>query len=192
LRSLLALLATLLVGTALGLAATRWTASNRQGFSAEQAGPWIAWPKAGTSEAEPYARAFQARTGYVPLGGGDGVALFALSDSEGRPLEGDCAYDVGGAVPAARFWTLEAFSPKGRPVAGPLGRFGFTSAEVMHDAAGHFMVAVSPQVRPGNWLQVTTHGRFVLVLRLYETVLSASAFSLEADALPAITRGACR
>jgi hypothetical protein len=192
LRSLLALLATLIIGTALGLAGTRWATANLHGFRAEQAGPWMAWPKAGTSEAEPYARAFQARTGYVPLGGGNGIALFAQNDSSGQPLEGRCSYDVGGAVPAARFWTLEAFSPEGRPVIGPLGRAGFTSAEVMRDEASRFLVAVSPQVRPGNWLQVATAGRFVLVLRLYETVLSASAFSLDADALPAITRGACR
>jgi hypothetical protein len=192
LRSLLALLATLVIGTALGLAATRWAAANRHGFSAEQAGPWLAWPRAGTSEAEPYARAFQARTGYVALGGGNGIALFAFSDSAGQPLEGACSYEVGGVVPAARFWTLEAFSPEGRPVAGPLGRLGFTSAEVMRDEASRFSVAVSPQVQPGNWLQVATGGRFVLVLRLYETVLSASAFSLDAEALPAITKGACR
>lgn len=190
-RSLLALLVTLIVGTALGLAATRWSAANRQGFGAEQAGPWMAWPTAGTSEAEPYARAFQARTGYVPLGGGNGIALFALSDSQEQPLKGACSYDVGGVVPAARFWTLEAFSPTGRPIEGALGRLGFTSAEVMHDENGRFTVAVSPTVRPGNWLQIATHGRFVLVLRLYETVLSASAFSLEADALPTITRVSC-
>jgi hypothetical protein len=181
----------LVIGSALGLAATRWAATNQQGFRAEQAGAWMAWPKAGTSQAEPYARAFQARTGYVPLAGGDGVALFARTDDEGRPLEGRCSYRVGGVVPIARFWTLEAFSPEGRPVAGPLGRLGFTSGELMRDGQNRFTIAISSQVRPGNWLQVATEGRLVLVLRLYETVLSASAFSLETDTLPQIVRESC-
>ena len=58
-------------GVALGLAATFFSVERSQNlgqgaglwFGAVKAGPWTGWPKTGTRDADPYARALFARTG---------------------------------------------------------------------------------------------------------------------------------
>ena len=66
-------------------------------------GSWTAWPKTGTVDADPYARAAIARIGRLPIALGDGVSFTALSDDNGRLLDGRCDVDArrhhaGGAV----------------------------------------------------------------------------------------------
>lgn len=190
-RTILAFLFCLTAGTACGLALTWWASDRAHGLGAEQAGAWRAWPREGTPDADPYSRAVQARSGVVPLGPGEGVALFAGSDSDGRPLDGRCRYRVAGTTPTARYWTLDAFSPRGRAVAGMLGRVGFTSQEILRHEDGSFAIILAPDVQPGNWLQIAATGPFVLVLRLYETAMTANAFTLEEKDLPRIDREAC-
>lgn len=56
---------------------------------------------------------------------------------------------------------------------------------------GSYVVPVSAQARPGNWLPAPAQGRFSITARLYNpepSVLAAPA----AVALPAIERGTCR
>ena len=76
-------------------------------------GAWKAWPKTGTADIDPYARAAVARSGELPIGSGDGVAFLARSDEKGRPLDGRCDIAVSGITPAARFWTLTLYDTQG-------------------------------------------------------------------------------
>ena len=97
-------------GVALGLAATFVSVERSQNlgqgaglwFGAVKAGPWTGWPKTGTRDADPYARAFFARTGETPLGITEGLSFIARQDSRGAWLEPRCDYLVSGAVPPAR------------------------------------------------------------------------------------------
>ncbi len=191
LRPFIAFFLCLIVGTAAGLAATYFAVTRPHGLGRQQIGVWQAWPLAGTADAEPYGLAVQARDGYLPLGPGEGVALFADTDQDGRALDGACRYHVAGRTPNARYWTLEVFTPDGVPLRGALGRSGFTSAEVVRDEEGRFDIALDREAAPGNWLQIATPGPFVLVLCLYDTVLGASAFALDPQALPGLTREGC-
>ena len=55
-------------------------------FGALTIGAWTAWPKTGSVDIDPYARAIIARSGELPIGTGDGVAFYARTDDAGQPL----------------------------------------------------------------------------------------------------------
>ena len=107
--------------------------------------------------------------GDLPIGQGDGVAFLATSDDKKKPLDGRCDVVVSGVTPAARFWTLTLYDPKGRLVANSLQRYGFTSQEIIRGSDGAFEVRIAARSRAGNWLPTGGIERYGLVLRLYDT-----------------------
>ena len=188
---LLRALIVVVLGIVLGLAITAVSVTSGTSFGAAHSGPWVAFPRSGSPEIDPYARAIAARTGEVPLGNGEGITFVAAKDSSGAALSASCSYVVAGQTPQARFWTLTLFTPQGALVANPANRTGFTSSEILRAQDGSFEIAVSPNARPGNWLPTGDAARFVLVLNLLDTNVSATPASLEALPMPAIKREAC-
>ncbi len=189
-----------LIGLGLGLGSTYYAVERGQDkgfgagliFGAVKAGPWTGWPKSGSRDADPYARALFARNGETPLGLTEGLGFLARADASGKPLSPSCDYVVKGSIPAARFWTLSALSSQGRPLPAISARNGFTSSEILRDVEGGFEIKVSASAQPGNWLEVPTDQPLVLMLRLYDTALSANPFSVTASAMPSITKEGCR
>ena len=180
-----------LAGIGLGLLATWLSIEKGRGFGAVHAGPWIGWPRAGTPNADPYARAAMSRTGEVPLGLAEGLTFLARKDSAGEQLQGSCHYTIAPPVPPARYWTLSLATPEGKAISTDFSRTGLTSSEIVRSSANKFTISVSATVEPGNWLPAITRKPFVLVLRLYDTPASAAANALKAGDMPKITRGAC-
>jgi hypothetical protein len=190
-RLLLGIVFALFVAAVVGLGAT-WLALTRgTAFGAVTLGSWQAWPKTGTADIDPYARAVVARTGVLPIGSGDGVAFFARADDKRRPFDGRCEALLSGTTPAARFWTLTLYDPEGRLVANSAGRYGFTSQEIVRRADGSFDIVVAPRARPGNWLPTGGIERYVLVLRLYDTPVGAATRTVREAPMPAIETRAC-
>jgi hypothetical protein len=181
----------LLVGAWLGLTWTYFSIAKGFGFGAAQAGVWTAWPKSGSAEADPYARAVVARTGEVPLGQAEGISFLADRDEDGQPLSAQCAYRVSGFVPPARYWTMTLLSPNGWLVENAAKRYGLTSAEIFRRHDGQFEIFVSRTVRAGNWLPTGAPGRFMLMFRLYDTSVSATASGLDKASMPQVTREQC-
>ena len=71
-------------------------------------------------------------------------------------------------------------------------REGFTSTEVLRERDGSFVIALAPDVQPGNWLpSPRASGPLRLALRLYDTPVAASVGNLDREALPAIARIGC-
>lgn len=178
-------------GIALGLWLTFVAVDRGFGFGAVQAGPWTFVPRAGAPDADPYARATYARSGEIPLGIADGLTFLGRRDSRGAKLNPACEYRVAGPLPVARFWTLSVMRPDGRPFVAASGRAGFTSSELLRDAAGDFTIVLARNARPGNWLQLPPDGGFVVMLRLYDTAAGATISSVNATAVPRIEKGAC-
>ena len=158
-------------------------------FGTVTIGNWTAWPNSGSPDADPYSLARLARTGEVPLGAGEGLAFFAEVDSDGEPLDLACRYRLSGQTPAARLWTLVAYDGDGRLIPNAAQRQGFHSREILRRSDGSFDIAIAPDVQSGNWLPITGEGRFVLVLRLYDTPLTTGG--AEDATMPAVTREAC-
>ncbi len=182
---------TLLLAAAVGLGATWLTLTRGVAFGALTIGAWTSWPKSGSIDIDPYARAIIARTGELPVGAGDGVAFYAHTDDVGSPLDGRCTYLISGITPAARYWTLTLYDPHGRLVANTLDRHGFTSTEIVREANGRFTVNVGPRARAGNWLPSGGVEQFVLVWRLYDTPIGVAQVTTKEGPMPAVTRKSC-
>ncbi len=180
----------LLVGLAGGLFATWHILSASKPPGAIKYGSWVVWPAAGSSNPDPYSLAYFARRGDIPLAPVEGLAFFASRDSDDAVLEGRCTYEITGAFPPARAWTLFVFQADGRVISSPAGRPGFTSVEtILEGAVTRIALSASPQT--GNWLQIPPAGQFILALRFYDTPLSAVASVLDDARLPALRRVGC-
>ncbi len=182
---------TLVLAAAIGLGATWLTLTRGIAFGSLTIGAWTAWPKSGSVDIDPYARATIARTGELPIGAGDGVAFYAHTDDSGNPFDGRCTYVASGMTPAARYWTLTLYDPQGRLVANTVDRHGFTSAEIVREADGHFVINVGPRARPGNWLPSGGGEHFVMVWRLYDTPIGVASLTTKEGPMPAVVRKSC-
>ena len=190
-RLLLGTLFALTVAALVGLGSTYFALSRGAAFGALSIGSWTAWPRTGTIDADPYARATIARTGQLPMALGDGVSFSASADDSGRTLDGRCNVIVSGITPAARFWTLTLYDNRGRLVANSLQRYGFTSQEIIRGADGSFEVRVASRSRAGNWLPTGGIERYELVLRFYDTAIGVATRASREVPMPAIKTGDC-
>ena len=190
-RLLIGLLFSFAVAAIFGLGLTQYALTRGTAFGAITIGAWTAWPKTGTADIDPYARAAIARSGELPIGSGDGVAFFASTDDAGRPLDGRCTVTLAGTTPAARFWTVTLYDLDGRLVPNAADRYGFTSQEIARRADGSFEIVLAPRARPGNWLPTGGIDRYVVVLRLYDTPVGVATRTAKDAPMPAVTAGAC-
>jgi hypothetical protein len=191
-RLLLGFLLTLAVAATIGLGTTWIAVTQGAAYGGITIGAWTAWPKVGTPEIDPYARAMIARSGELPIGSGDGVAFSARADDAARPLDGRCEVAIAGITPQARYWTITLYDLAGRLVANSIARYGFTSQEIVRRADGVFEVTASPRARPGNWLPTAAIERYVLVLRLYDTPVGVATRTGRDAPMPSIVRGQCQ
>ena len=190
-RLLLGSLITFLIAAAVGLGATWLTLTRGVAFGSLTIGAWTAWPKSGSVDIDPYARANIARTGELPTGMGDGVAFFARGDDAKNAFDGRCTFLVSGMTPAARYWTITLYDPEGKLVANAIDRHSFTSDEVVRGNNGSFAITVAPLARPGNWLPTGGVDKFVLVLRLYDTPIGVSTGTTKEGPMPSVVRKGC-
>ena len=190
-RFLAGSLIALLLALVIGFGTTLLTLSHGPAFGSFRYGAWTAWPRSGTAGIDPYALAFIARTGQLPIGSGDGLVFFASADDSGRSLDGRCDIVVSGTTPQARYWTLSLYDREGNVVGNTLNRHGFTSQEVVRHADGRFDIVIGPRARAGNWLPSGGVRRYMLVLRLYDSPLNLGSRTNREVALPAIARKEC-
>jgi len=181
----------LILASAIGLGSTYMTATKGTEIGTLKIGAWTARPKTGTADVDPYSRAIIVRSGELPVGTGDGVAFTATTDDRNKPLDGRCDVVVSGVTPAARFWTLTLYDPKGQLVANTLQRYGFTSQEVIRGADGQFEVRVTSRARSGNWLPTGGIERYVLMLRLYDAPVGVATRTQRDAPMPSVATGEC-
>ncbi|MET0968590.1 MAG: DUF1214 domain-containing protein [Tardiphaga sp.] len=190
-RLIVLILLALAIATAVGLGLTWTTATRGTDLGTLTIGAWTARPRTGSSEIDPYARAAIARSGDLPIGTGDGITFTATTDDSNKPLDGRCDVVVSGVTPAARFWTLTLYDPRGRLVANTLQRYGFTSQEVVRNADGAFQVRIASRARAGNWLPTSAIDRYVLSLRLYDTPVGVATRTQKDAPMPSIATAGC-
>ena len=190
-RLLLGSLFALAVAAVVGLGATYLALTRGAAFGALSIGSWTAWPKTGTVEADPYARAEISRSGRLPIALGDGVSFTAQTDDNGKLLDGRCDVILSGVTPAARYWTLSLYNMNGELVANSVSRYGFTSQEIVRNADGSFEIAVGPRANPGNWLPTGGVERYGLVLRFYDTAVGVSTRAGREVPMPSVSTRGC-
>jgi hypothetical protein len=190
LRSVLIVVLIAAAGLALGLWTAYLTVRSPAPVDAITLGPWQAWPNAGTVDVDPYSRARLSRTGEIPLGSGEGLALLAQTDEAGEPLTSRCGYRISGQTPPARLWTLAVESVDGRVVPERNGIAALGSDVLLRSADGSFDIALSPTPQPGNWISTVQAARFRVVVRLYDTTIRNNT-ALTTLAMPRIQRESC-
>ena len=190
-RFLIGLIFALAVAAAVGLGATLFTLTRGVAFGAFTIGAWTAFPRNGTADIDPYARATVARSGALPIGSGDGIAFFTAKDDKGQALDGRCDVVISGKTPQARFWTLTLYDADGRLIGNALNRHGFTSQEVVRKTDGTFEIIIAPRARSGNWLPTGNVERYNLALRLYDTPVGVATRTGRETPMPAILTGSC-
>jgi hypothetical protein len=179
------------VGLGGGVGLSELSLANGGFFGATSIGPWRVSTKAGAVDADPYTRAALERSGEIPIALGEGLQFVARVDDKGSPLRAACSYIVGTHTPAARYWTLSLVDRHGFPVENPARRYGFRSSEILRAGDQSFEIAVSADAHSGNWLPIGAGGNFALVLRLYDSPLSATAAGIEKAAMPNIAIERC-
>lgn len=161
------------------------------GFGSIALGPWVAFPNAQTADTDPYAKAHRARTGKLLYGGAEGLQFIAARDDSGQMLTTACAYDISGATPQARFWTLYPATTGDVPLRATSDLPGALNAwTVLRKPDTSFVIHVSSSARPGNWLAVPRVGAFRLVLTLLDTPAAGSSGVIDL-AMPKIVRTGC-
>ena len=98
-----------LVLAAIGLGATWFTLTRGVAFGSLTIGAWTAWPKSGSVDIDPYARASIARTGELPIGRAT-ASPFTRTRRSGDVSTG-ADFLISGMTPAARYWTLTLYDP---------------------------------------------------------------------------------
>ncbi|MGU3492717.1 DUF1214 domain-containing protein [Xanthobacteraceae bacterium A53D] len=187
----LPLAAAFVVATGLGLGLTWMAVTTSRGMDTVRAGAWEGWPRAGTTQADPYARAFIARSAELPLELADGLMFLARQDSDGKPLDGRCDIRISGKLPQARLWTLTVMDGKGHLIENDAQRHGFTSSEPVYTPAGDMDVVLSPRARPGNWVPSGGRAEVQVALRLYDAPFSFASSTVDAGLLPRIATVSC-
>ena len=178
------------VALSVGFGASYYALTDGRLIAAVRIGPWAAWPDVGQPLPNPYTRAFLARTGTLQLGYAEGIQFTAYTDSEGRALSGRCEYAIGGFVPGASFWTLEATDLDGANIAASKDLMVLHSERIARSGDGALFASVSPRLAPGNWLPIEHDDAFALQLTLYDaTVFSGGNTSVEH--MPSIARVQC-
>lgn len=175
-----------------GIASVWYALNTNRSFGAISYGVWIAYPDAGTPDADPYSTARRARDAELSLGQAEGLPFYAKTDSEGRTLSGLCNYRLDGNVPAARFWTLHAADLALNPIeAPPLRNSALHSRQLLRAADNAFTIRMGPDAAAGNWISVSSSSAVVFVLTLYDTPIATTVTSEGSD-FPAIVRMNCR
>jgi len=181
----------LAVAAVVGLGLTYYSLTHGAAFGGLTIDSWTAWPKSGTTDADPYARASIARSGRLPTAMGDGVSFTLTSDDDGKILDGRCEVVLSGVTPTARFWTLTLYNPDGGLVANSTNRYGFTSQEIVRRSDGAFEIVVAPRAKSGNWLPTGGVERYELVLRLYDTAVGVSTKAGREVPMPDVATRSC-
>jgi len=194
LRTLTAIALVLILASLLGISSAYLVIEREQPLDAVTIGPWHAYPKAGTAEADPYSVAIYTRGAVIPLASGEGLALVARVDSAGHQLDPTCVYRIAGQTPSARLWTLTAVDGHGDLVETLPGRVHLASQNLLRAPDGTFEITAARAPHSGNWLPLAAKAsasdglRFVL--RLYDAPVTTGA-ALDGVSMPVIERTGC-
>lgn len=172
----------------LGFATAHYAIESGTRFVTRQAGPWKQWTMLGRSDADPYARAYMARKGLVPVAATVEQAYFADSDSAGGWLNTSCEYRVVVGHAKGGWWSIAAYSKKGMLVANAADRYAFNVDTAMPEVDGRAVVTLARDARPGNWLPIGGSGPVTVVL----SVQPSPEQEKSGLALPEIERIGCR
>lgn len=187
----IAFCATVMTG---GLLSSCYAVNTGTALTTQTLGPWVTWIAAGQPGTDPYTRAHYAALGALPLNSETSQLYTAKTDSDGRRLHSSCDYAIEGHAIASYWWSVSVFDDAGRLIANPAERFSFTSDTMGLRADGSFVVSLSRDARPENWLPTGGAGRLAVTLQVLDLGVRAVARDDDSveKSLPVIRRISCK
>lgn len=178
-------------GVVAGVLATRPIVGAIVERTAIHAGPWRTNVATGSADASLYERAAIAVAGLYALSKDETVYYTAFTDSAGAPLDGRCDYRLIGLPLPSRWWSLTLYGDDHYLVENAARVYSRHAGNLELGPDGGYVVPVSAQPQPRNWLPAPAAGGFSITARLYNP--DPRIFrDLARVGLPAIERGACR
>jgi hypothetical protein len=162
----LKILATFVIGVALGLFATWFFVFRGAMPGGVSDGPWKTNLSVGSASGDMATRASVAVHGLLALNRSETVYYTAVSDTGGEALDGRCDYLIAGRDPAARWWSITAYAEDDFLIPNPQNRYSISKNSVLHEAGGGFTASVSRKPTGNNVIPVAD-APFSLTLRLY-------------------------
>ena len=188
-RTALKVVAVLVIGTLLGLAAT-WATVVRGTMGGNVSdGPWHTSLYAGSREGSAYLRASIALHGLLALNRHETIYYTAATDSDGEALRGNCIYQLEGRDPPARWWSITAYGADDFLIPNAAERYSVSMNSVARRADGSFTATLSKGQGGANWIPVAD-GPFNVSIRLYNPQDAVAADPVHV-ALPAIRKASC-
>lgn len=179
------------LGLLLGLSATALLLAQGGMSGGVSAGPWRTNLASGSPDADMYTRAVVARRGLLALSREETMYYTATTDSEGRPLTGNCDYRLRGNDLAARWWSITVYGSDSFLIPNEAGRYSLSQTTVARKPSGQYVIEIGARQLGRNWLPVHDGAPFDLTARFYNpdpAVHSAPEQAL----LPPIERVSCR
>lgn len=182
----------LLIAFGGGIMATLYALNASSGFGAIRLGAWEAFPRAQTTDADPYAKSHRARAGQLLLGTAEGLRFTATQDEDGQPLRASCRYEISGQTPPARLWTLYVTDRNGNAIEPRPGLpVGLNSWGVARNPDSSFTITIGRRAEPGNWLPLPDAEQPVaLALTLFDTPTAGSSGLIDLS-MPVLRRVGC-
>ena len=170
--------ALLMAGISLGWLSARFMMQNAAGAGVTTDGGWVEITLTTDSLRSTYESGYYLWQGKVPPP--NHVRLFRRAkDDEGNFLRGDCAIQIEGTIPEARWWVVntDSASPSGAVSAGT----------AIREANGEVAITLSPSPVPGNWIKPGAASSYTLQLVLQ----NVSAPAGQKLVMPAVKRLWC-
>lgn len=146
----------------------------------------------GTKQTNPYVRSYVSVFGLLGLPKTEAVYFNRSSDDEGRPLTGDCVYEMTGTGQAAQWWSITLYDDYGFFPMND-GQALSVDATDFSNSMNRWRASIS-QTPPDDgtaWISSQAADGFVLTLRLYKP--SADLLALPKTVLnpPSVKRLSC-
>ena len=191
---MVAWLAWALAALLLGIGSAWWAVKKMpSGSHSVQVGAWKANTLAGSADADWYTRAGIAVNALLALGRAETMYFVAITDDAGNPLRSVCRYQISGAPPKARWWSITAYADDMFLFDAPNRHYSLNGTTAQLDASGNFAFSTGAKAHENlYWVPTPGDRGVVLALRLYnpEPSLQADPASLQPPSIVAL--GSCQ
>lgn len=188
-KLVLKIIAVLVIGTLLGLAATWLFVIHGAMPGGVNDGPWKTNLLIGSSGGNMRTRAAVAVHGLLALNRHETIYYSTYADGDGNTLDGNCTYLVAGRDPPTRWWSITAYAADDYMIPNPAHRYSVSKNSVTRNAAGEFVATLSRKRFDRDWIALDGKP-FSLTLRLYNPADSVAADPAHVT-LPSVKKVSC-
>jgi hypothetical protein len=188
LRRILAWIAAVIVGVALGVASAWAALSVGASTFSEEFGHWRYNRAAGSAAADPYTRAIVARVGLLALSAREARYFTMYEDEHGRPLSEGCIYELTGAPMDVRWWSVTLYADDNYLAQNNDSAHSVDATRIDNDSP--WSARISPVRGDARYWISSREARrgFSLTLRVYNPQRD---FRASAETLPVLTTVSC-